>query len=172
MKGEDLHHQISLFLEEAYNGCEKSLRLQTPQPGSDGQVRREERTLKVKIPAGVRDGQHTFACADRAALASATGRPGTSIWMCASPPSPLPSGWWRPVRHGSNHPWEAALGASIQVPTMGGKATLKVPEGSRKARSCALRGQGHARQETRRPVCGAAGRHAIETDGAQQRTLP
>ena len=142
MKGEDMHHQISLFLEEAYNGCEKSLRLQTPQPGPDGRVRREERTLKVKIPAGVRDGQHIRLRGQGGA--GIGGGPAGDLYLdvriAPHPHFRLDGGdvyVTVPIT-----PWEAALGASIQVPTMGGKAALKVPEGAKDGQKLRLRGKG------------------------------
>src|SRR5215471_16127770 len=39
-------------------------------------------------------------------------------------------------------PWEAALGANIQVPTLGGKAEIRVPPGIASGQRLRLRGQG------------------------------
>ena len=39
-------------------------------------------------------------------------------------------------------PWEAALGAEVEVPTLTGTARVKVPKGSSSGRSLRLRGQG------------------------------
>jgi DnaJ-class molecular chaperone len=39
-------------------------------------------------------------------------------------------------------PWEAVLGATIEVPTLDGKAEIKVPSGSQSGRRLRLRGQG------------------------------
>ena len=39
-------------------------------------------------------------------------------------------------------PWEAALGATVAVPTLGGKVDLKVPRGSRAGRILRLKGRG------------------------------
>ena len=142
MKGEDLHHQMSLFLEEAYQGCDKSLRLQTPQPGPDGQVRNQERTLKVKIPAGVRDGQH-IRLREQGGAGIGDGPAGDLFLEVRIAPHPhfrLDGGDLYvtvPIT-----PWEAALGGSIEVPTMGGKASMKIPSGSHEGQKLRLRGKG------------------------------
>ena len=44
-------------------------------------------------------------------------------------------------------PWEAVLGASIPVPTLGGTVTLKVPEGSIAGQKLRLRGLGLPRED-------------------------
>src|SRR3546814_8897524 len=40
-------------------------------------------------------------------------------------------------------PWEAALGATISVPTLGGKVELKIPAGSEAGRKLRLRSEEH-----------------------------
>ena len=39
-------------------------------------------------------------------------------------------------------PWEAALGASVSVPTLGGTVNLKVPPGSQSGQRLRLKGRG------------------------------
>jgi len=39
-------------------------------------------------------------------------------------------------------PWEAALGATVKVPTLGGIVELKIPEGSTSGRKLRLKGRG------------------------------
>jgi curved DNA-binding protein len=39
-------------------------------------------------------------------------------------------------------PWEAALGASVRVPTLGGRVELRVPKGSQTDRQLRLKGRG------------------------------
>lgn len=142
MRGEDMHHQLSLFLEEAYSGCEKSLRVQQPEPGPDGRVQRRERTLKVKVPEGVRDGQ-TIRLRGQGGPGMGGGPDGDlylDIRIAPHPHFRLEGGDLYvtvPVT-----PWEAALGGRITVPTMAGKASLTIPEGTREGRKLRLRGKG------------------------------
>ncbi len=142
MRGEDMHHPLSLFLEEAYHGCEKAITLTKPEPGPDGQIQRRQRNLKVKVPAGVRDGQNIRL--------KGQGGPG----MGGGPAGDL----YLEVRiaphphfrlEGSDlyltlpvTPWEAALGASVQVPTMDGRASMKIQPGAREGQKMRLRGKG------------------------------
>jgi curved DNA-binding protein len=46
-----------LDLEDAWRGATRQLALRVPQLQPDGRVRLAERTLEVRIPAGVRPGQ-------------------------------------------------------------------------------------------------------------------
>ena len=39
-------------------------------------------------------------------------------------------------------PWEAALGAAVTVPTLGGRVELKIPPGSQSGKRMRLRGRG------------------------------
>ena len=71
-------------------------------------------------------------------------------------------------------PWEAALGASVEIPTLDGKVSLKIPPGSRAGRSCGSRGKGLPRPQRRRigrPLRGAADRHAVGVERGGERTL-
>jgi curved DNA-binding protein len=39
-------------------------------------------------------------------------------------------------------PWEAALGAEVQIPTLDGRVTVKIPGGSRAGQKLRVRGKG------------------------------
>jgi DnaJ-class molecular chaperone len=47
-------------------------------------------------------------------------------------------------------PWEAALGATITVPTLDGQVEMKIPAGTQAGKTLRLRGQGLNKREGRR----------------------
>ncbi|MEA3291325.1 MAG: DnaJ domain-containing protein, partial [Pseudomonadota bacterium] len=57
MRGEDLRYRMEVSLEEAFNGSSRTISLQTQEVDAQGQVHPKTKTLNVKIPAGVTDGQ-------------------------------------------------------------------------------------------------------------------
>lgn len=142
MPGQDQHAKISLTLEEAYAGTQRTLQLSTPQVTPEGRVALTPRNLQVKIPPGVAPGQQIRL--------SGQGEPG----MGGGPAGDLyleveilPHRLYRlegrdiyldlPIA-----PWEAALGASVPVPTLGGTVQLKIPAGSQGGAKLRLKGRG------------------------------
>jgi curved DNA-binding protein len=112
------------------------------QPDAQGQPQIRSRTLSVNIPAGVREGQFI-----RLAGQGLPGYGGGEAGDLYLEIRFRPHGRYRaegrdlymdlPIA-----PWEAALGASIQVPTPGGTLEVSVPAGSRNGRKLRLRGRG------------------------------
>lgn len=134
MQGSDREHDISIGFAVAAKGGSEQLRLR----GGDGVTE----TIDVRIPAGVADGARLRV--------RGRGEPG----MHGGPRGDLILN----VRIGA-HPWfdregldlsvkvpitiaEAALGASIEVPLLGGQANLKIPPGTSSGARLRLRGKG------------------------------
>jgi curved DNA-binding protein len=132
-RGGDERATIAITLEEAFRGGERSLGLRGGRAGS--------RNLKVRIPAGIREGQQI-----RLAGQGQSGRGGQSGDLFLSVEF-VPHGLFR-AQGTDVHmnlpitPWEAALGATVKVPTLGGKVDLKVPAGSQSGRKLRLKGKG------------------------------
>lgn len=133
----DVHQRIAITLEEAFHGYRPEIETRLfDGPGT--------RRLKVSIPAGVIDGQHIRlrgqGSGDGSARKSARGDLYLEIQIA---PHPMFSTDGRdiyvtlPVA-----PWEAALGASVRVPTLGGPVTLKIPGGSQTGQHLRLKGRG------------------------------
>ena len=109
--------------------------------GGTGTVRRT-RELSVRIPSGVKDGQRIRVQA-RGEAGSAGARPGDLYVVVRVDPHPL---FGRresdltievPVTY-----TEAALGANVDVPTLNGAVTLKIPAGTASGRTFRIRGKG------------------------------
>ncbi|TVQ45300.1 MAG: J domain-containing protein [Gammaproteobacteria bacterium] len=140
--GEDHHARVAIDLEDAIRGGVKRISLQVPELTADGHVRLRERALDVKIPAGVREGQQ-IRLAGQGAPGLGQGPAGDLYLEILFRPHPR----YR-VEDGNLYvdlpvaPWEAALGATITVPTPGGDVGLRVPEGSPAGRRLRLKGRG------------------------------
>ena len=141
-RGQDSHAQIQITLEEAYHGGSRRVTLQMPTLDAQGHVVLREHPIEFTIPRGVRAGQ-------RIRLAG-QGGPGVG----QGPPGDLylevgfqPHKQYRVDQHDVYldlpvAPWEAALGATIEVPTPNGKVELTVPAGSSDGRKLRLKGRG------------------------------
>ncbi|QSP94879.1 DnaJ domain-containing protein [Marinobacter salinisoli] len=142
MRGEDVHARLALFLEEVFNGCEKQVSFTVHEPDEHGRLMPRQKTLNVKIPAGMREGQH-LRLKGQGSPGIGGGAAGDLLLEIELAPHPTFAVEGRdllvtvPVT-----PWEAALGASVTVPTVGGKVNLKVPKGSSSGRKLRLKGKG------------------------------
>ena len=129
-KGADQHSSIGIFLDDAYKGARKKIRL-------DG-----NRSLDIKIPAGVTDGQR-IRLAGQGSTGSGRGPRGDLYLEVNIKPHPYFKTEGRDViLDAPITPWEAALGAKIQVPTLGGRVDVRVPPGSQSGRKMRLKGRG------------------------------
>jgi len=118
----DTRAKLAVPLEAVYEG--RSVRIQI-----DG------RALDVKVPRGIRPGQKI-----RLAGQGAQGDLILEIEYAAHPQFDVEG---RDVVHVLPvAPWEAALGASVTVPTLGGPVELRIPPGSEAGRKLRLRGRG------------------------------
>jgi curved DNA-binding protein len=140
-RGEDHHARVLIDLEDAFAGATRGITLQAPEVDAQGRVHTRERTLNVRIPKGIKPGQRI-----RLAGQGAPGGRGTSGDLYLEV-SIKPHRLYRmegqdlyldlPVA-----PWEAALGATVKVPTPGGTVDLTIPPSSSSGRKLRLRGRG------------------------------
>ena len=143
MRGQDHHAKILLELEDAWRGALRQITLKSPQFDAQGHVTLHERTLDVKIPAGVRPGQ-LIRLAGQGAPGIGGAPAGDLFLEVHFKPHPR----FRldgallvadlPVA-----PWEAALGAvlPIELPD-GARLQVRVPAGAQAGQSLTVRGKG------------------------------
>ncbi|GAB4353610.1 MAG: DnaJ C-terminal domain-containing protein [Gammaproteobacteria bacterium] len=141
-RGEDTYTRILIDLEDAYTGATRTLTLKHTELGSDGRPRIRERTLNVQIPKGVHEGQY-IRLARQGGAGLGKGEPGDLYLEVHFKPHPYFHVEGKdvfldlPVA-----PWEAALGATVKVPTPKGVVDLKIPPGSANNRKLRLKGRG------------------------------
>ncbi|MGJ7459229.1 DnaJ C-terminal domain-containing protein [Halomonas sp. RA08-2] len=142
MRGEDRHAKVVIDLADAFHGATRGITLQVPQVDAQGRVVSREHTLSVRIPKGVKEGQHIRL--------SGQGSPGIGggpagdlyLEIHFSPDSRYRVEGRDVYQTVPVTPWEAALGASIETPTPSGGVKLKVPAGSQTGRRLRLKGRG------------------------------
>ncbi|NEX19153.1 DnaJ domain-containing protein [Thiorhodococcus mannitoliphagus] len=141
-QGEDTHAKVLVDLEDAYQGTTRTLTLRHTELGADGRPRVKERTLNVSIPKGVRQGQH-IRLAKQGGAGLGKGEAGDLFLEVEFRPHPLYSVEGRDVYLNLPvAPWEAALGATLKVPTPAGTVDLKIPADSSSGRKLRLKGRG------------------------------
>jgi DnaJ-class molecular chaperone len=158
-RGQDIEAELELTLEEAHRGGRRTLQLQAseicpacqgsgvkdnkvcPTCGGAGQVLKPK-TIEVNIPAGVRDGSNVRLAGQGGAGLNGA-QVGDLYLRIRLRPHPVFT-----VRGDDLEvelpiaPWEAVLGATVQVPTIDGQVEMKIPPGAQSGQKLRLRGQG------------------------------
>lgn len=141
-RGQDHHARVEIDLEDTYTGATRSISLQTPELDDKGRVHMRRHTLQVSIPRGVRAGQH-IRLAGQGAPGMGQGPAGDLYLEVAFRPHPHYRVEQRDVYLDVPvAPWEAALGATVEVTTPDGAVDLKVPPGALAGRKLRLKGRG------------------------------
>jgi len=141
--GQDVEIEMPVFLEETVSDCQKPVEYEIPVLEGN-QLRQRRKSLKVKIPAGVTDGER-IRVKGQGAPGSGSGAPGDLYLHIRLVP--------HPVFDVEGHnllvtvpiaPWEAALGARVVIPTLEGRISLSVAPGSQSGQKLRVRGKGLA----------------------------
>ena len=140
--GRDHHARIEITLEEAYRGTSRMLELRRPEVKPDGSVELRSHTVRVTIPAGVTEGQliRLAGQGEPAAGGASAGDLYLEVYIQPHRAFTLENRdvtLTFPVA-----PWEAALGASVTVPTLGGPVEMRIPPSAQSGQKLRLRGRG------------------------------
>ena len=127
--GEDYEVTVPLTLEELARGVEREFKI-------------GERSLRARIPRGATDGERLRLRGKGGP--GANGGPPGDLYLTISV---LPHLLFRPNGHDLDldvpvAPWEAALGAQIEIPTLAGEVAMKLPPGSKSGQKLRLAGKG------------------------------
>jgi curved DNA-binding protein len=142
-RGADQTARIRISLEEAFKGGTRQLRLEMPEVDAQGQVSSRPRTLNVRIPAGVTDGQQIRLAGQGGPARGRDGAAGDLYLEVELEPHPIYRSEGKDIHLKLPvAPWEAARGATVPVPTLGGTVSLKIPAGSQSGQRLRLKGRG------------------------------
>ncbi|MDO9468802.1 MAG: DnaJ C-terminal domain-containing protein [Thiobacillus sp.] len=141
-QGEYHRARIYLDLDDAYSGATRQITLRAPKLDAQGRVALQARTLNVKIPRGVKEGQ-VIRLAGQGAPCAGGARAGDLFLEVHFKPHPRFRVDGRdlylslPVA-----PWEAALGAVVALDLPGGSVKVRIPEGAQSGKLLRVRGKG------------------------------
>ena len=147
MPGEDFEVTARISLEDAAAGTLVELNLSVPEYDANGRLARTPHVFKARIPKGATNGQR-LRLRGKGGKGFNGGRDGDLYLNIELAPHPL----FRPAGHDLYidlplAPWEAALGATVAVPTLSGSVHLKVPAGTLAGQKLRLSKRGLPRPE-------------------------
>ncbi len=140
--GGDHHAKVEIELQDTYRGASRTVSLRTPQVDADGRVTLTTRQLTVSITKGVRSGQH-LRLVGQGGAGFGEGPAGDLYLEIQIAPDPRFRVDDRDVAIDLPvAPWEAALGASVTLPTPDGNVQLSIPPDSASGQRLRLKGKG------------------------------
>lgn len=143
LRGSDIEMELPVFLEELLSGESRNVAYRVPRFDDAGRVVGDtEKSLKVRLPQGVSDGE-TIRLKGQGAAGIGQGPAGDLYLRIRLVPHPL-------FDVEGNHllltvplaPWEAALGTKVTVPTLSGEIQLTIPVNSQSGRKLRIKGKG------------------------------
>ena len=141
-RGQDYEIDADITLEQALEGATLDMNLSVPEYDSQGRVTQQPHTFKARIPRGVSNGQR-LRLRGKGGKGYNGGADGDLYLNLHFKPHPL----FEPNGHDLYYqlalaPWEAALGTSVEVPTLQGPVRLKVAAGTDSGKTLRLTGRG------------------------------
>jgi len=141
-QGEDHHAKVLLDIEDAFRGATRQINLRVPAMDPGGHVSLNTRTLNVKIPKGVYEGQ-IIRLAGQGSPGVGNGKSGDLLLEVHFNPHPQ-------LRVDGNNlhmtlavtPWEATLGAVLPVNLFDTGLKVRIPEGTQSGQQLRVRGKG------------------------------
>ena len=141
-RGEDHQAEIELSLEDVFHGGTKQVSFEQVEYDDRGVPHRALKTLKIKIPKGIRNGA-VIRLSGQGASGVSGGTAGDLLLKVRIARHP------RYKLEGDDlvlqlpiAPWEAALGGSVTVPTISGEIRVNIPAGAQSGQRLRVRGRG------------------------------
>lgn len=140
--GEDYEVAARITLEQAYEGTMLDLNLQVPEYDGEGRLRRVPHAFKARIPTGVTDGER-LRLPGKGGKGMNGGRDGDLYLNISIAPHRLFRVTGRDLYLDLPlAPWEAVVGTSVEIPTLGGPVRLKIRPGTQAGQQLRLAKRG------------------------------
>ena len=140
--GEDFDVQVAVTLEQAFNGAMLDLDLQMPEYDAHGRLRRTPHSFKARIPKGVSDGER-LRLRGKGGKGVNGARDGDLYLNIRIAPHPMYRVSGRDIYVDLPlAPWEAVLGARVELPTPGGNVRLSIRPGTQAGQQLRLAKRG------------------------------
>jgi curved DNA-binding protein len=145
--GQDYEAAVRMSFEQAYKGTEVELDMSVPEVDENGVLRRVPHKIRVRVPKGVTNGQKLRVPGKGGK--GINGGPDGNLYLDIEVEA-------HPLYRAEGldlymdlplAPWEAVLGASVDVPTPAGHVKLKIPAGTQAGQKLRLAGRGLARPD-------------------------
>jgi curved DNA-binding protein len=129
--GQDYELAATISLDDAYTGTTLDLSFSVPEQDAQGMVRQVPHSFKARIPKGITNGTKMLLRGKGGK--GFNGGENGNLYLNISF---LPHKLFKVVDHDllvdlPISPWEAALGATVAVPTLQAAVNLKIPAGSK-----------------------------------------
>jgi len=142
-RGEDQHAELAVDIYAAYTGAERSLKLNVPSFDDYGRPVYQEKTLNVKIPKGIGEGQQIRLSGQ--GLPGRNGAPAGDLYLKIrfhERPDLYVKDKKDVYQTIDVMPWQAVLGGKITVATAGGRLQVSLPENCQSGKTIRLKGKG------------------------------
>lgn len=141
-KGENSEAILLLSLEEAYKGGPKSVTVQERATGPGGHPMVQSKTLDVKIPAGIKEGQKIRLSGQGSPGAHDGPRGDLYLKIKLAPHKDFNVEENNVILDLHLAPWEAALGGKFKLPTLDGMVEMNIPAGLGSGKKMRIKGRG------------------------------
>ncbi len=142
LRGEDQHARLEVDLDVAFHGATQNITLHIPSFNAHGEAEVQRKTLEVKIPKGMKQGQHIRL--SKQGQAGINGGEAGDLYIEIHYKNSLNTR----VENADIYynidisPWEAALGQNIEVLTPAGKIMVTIPQNTVYGKQLRLKDKG------------------------------
>ncbi len=143
IKGDDQHAELAIDIAAAYHGASRSISLNVPTLTDRGQMTTETKTLNIKIPKGICEGQQIRLA--KQGLPGYNGGENGDLYLTIK----FHESERLYIKDGKDvyqrvdvAPWTAVLGGKIYIETIDGRVSMNLPANSQQGKTLRLKGKG------------------------------